>query len=196
MGSQMTDLAGVILAGGRAQRMGGGDKGLRLLAGRPLIAHVIDRLSPQVTALAINANGDPARFAGLGLPVLPDPLTGQPGPLAGVLAAMDWAAARGADRVLTTPADTPFLPLDLAARLNGADGLAMARAGGLHPVCAIWPVRLAPDLRDALAAGEHRVGRLADALGAVPVDFPDRDAFFNVNTPDDLRRAERLLDAP
>ncbi|HHX88424.1 MAG TPA: molybdenum cofactor guanylyltransferase, partial [Paracoccus sp.] len=127
----MTDGAvlGVILAGGRATRMGGGDKGLRQVAGRRLLDHVIDRLGPQVAGLAINANGDPARLAGFGLPVLPDSLPDHPGPLAGVLAGMDWAAGQGARAIVTAAADTPFFPPDLVARLQaaaGPSGLALA----------------------------------------------------------------------
>lgn len=194
MGGKTGMTAAVILAGGQARRMGGGDKPLLPLAGRPLLAHVIARLGPQVTALALNANGDPARFAAFGLPVLPDPVPGQPGPLAGVLAAMDWAAARGEARVLTVAGDTPFLPADLVARLS-TQPFAMAESlGRAHPVVALWPIALRAPLRAALAAGEHRVGRFAAGHGAVQVPFPaPPDPFVNINTPDDLARAEALL---
>jgi molybdopterin-guanine dinucleotide biosynthesis protein A len=190
-------IAGVILAGGRATRMGGGDKALLPLAGRPILARVIDRLAPQVDALALNANGDPARFAAFALPVLPDPLPGHPGPLAGVLAGLDWAAARGAEALLTAAADTPFFPADLAARLQAAGPFAMAATPGdpapeRHPTFALWPVALRHDLRAALEAGLRKVVAFTDPHGCATVLFPDADAFFNVNTPEDLARAEAL----
>lgn len=179
--------------------MGGGDKGLLPLAGRPMLAHVIARLAPQAGPLAINANGDPARFAGFGLPVLPDTEPGRPGPLAGVLAGMDWAAGLGAAQVLTAAADTPFLPQDLAVRL-AEHGFALAAspdADGvlrLHPAFGLWPVGLRGELRQALRAGTRRVAGWALEHGAVPVAFAaqPRDPFFNVNTPADLAQAERL----
>lgn len=185
----------MILAGGRARRMGGGDKALADLAGRPLAAHVAARLSGHVAALALNANGDPARFAALGLPVLPDTLPGRPGPLAGVLAALDWAAGQGAEAAVTAPADTPFLPPDLVPRLRAASGegarpaLAAGADGALHPLCALWPVRLAPALRAALDRGEAKVRDFAAGQGAATVAFASDDAFFNVNTPEDLAAA-------
>lgn len=189
-------LAAVILAGGRATRMGGGDKCLLMLRGRPLLAHLLERLTPQVTHLALNANGDPARFAAFGLPVLPDPLPGQPGPLAGVLAGMDWAASLGLQAVLTLAGDTPFPPADLAARLIAAGPFALAAspdetgAPRLHPTVGLWPVALRADLRTALARGERRLGHWALENGAVRVDFPERpDPFLNINTPQDLARA-------
>lgn len=190
-------IAGVILAGGRATRMGGGDKGLRLLGGQPMLAHVIARLAPQVDALALNANGDAARFAGFGLPVIADDLQDFPGPLAGVLAGMQWAAGRGYTAILTAAADTPFLPLDLGVRLAGAGGFALAAApvdGELrpHPTQALWPVHLRQALRADLLAGERRMTRWALAAGAQLVAFDPAD-FFNVNTPDDLAQAEARL---
>lgn len=196
---------GVILAGGRATRMGGGDKGLLPLAGQPMLAHVVARLAPQVAALALNANGDPARFADFGLPVLPDPpLAGVPdfpGPLAGVLAGMEWAAMHGAGALLTVAADTPFLPADLVARLSSGR---ITQAAGLHedgtqrphPTIGLWPITLREALRQALQQGERRVGRWAATQGAQAVVFDDQpDPFFNVNTPEDLRRAEARLSA-
>ncbi|REC57994.1 molybdenum cofactor guanylyltransferase MobA [Rhodosalinus sediminis] len=194
-------VVGVILAGGRARRMGGGDKALAELAGRPLAVHVAARLSGHVAALALNANGDPARFAALGLPVLPDPLPGRPGPLAGVLAALDWAAGQGAAAAVTAPADTPFLPPDLVPRLRDASGegarpaLAAGPAGGLHPLCALWPVRLAPALRVALDRGAAKVRDFAAGQGAATVAFASEAAFFNVNTPEDLAAARAELAA-
>ncbi|WP_323035945.1 molybdenum cofactor guanylyltransferase MobA [Pararhodobacter sp.] len=189
-------IAGVILAGGRATRMGGGDKALLPVAGRPMLAHVIARLAPQVTALALNANGDPARFADFGLPVLPDPLPDQPGPLAGVLAGMEWAAAQGYTHLLTVAGDTPFLPEDLVARLAKAEFTLAASpddTGRLrqHPTVGLWPVTLRESLRAALLRGERKVGRWAAEHGAQSVVFTAQpDPFFNVNTPDDLTLAE------
>ncbi|MEZ5720576.1 MAG: molybdenum cofactor guanylyltransferase MobA [Paracoccaceae bacterium] len=191
-------VVGVVLAGGRGSRMGGVDKALVTLGGQPMIAHVIARLGPQVGALAINAGGDPARFAGLGLPVLPDPVPGQPGPLAGVLAGMRWAASQGASHVATAATDTPFLPADLVARLKaGAQApIALAESDGwLHPTFGLWPVTLAEDLELALEAGTRKVAGWALGEGAVRVQFAAEpfDPFFNVNTPDDLATAERIL---
>ena len=191
---------GVILAGGLSRRMGGGDKTLLALDGRPILDHVIDRLRPQTTALAINANGDPARFARFDLPILPDTVDGHPGPLAGVLAAMRFAAKKGGDAVLTAPADTPFLPRDLARRLGEArpaDGIAMASgAGRTHPVCALWPVSLADTLERTLRdEDERRIIRFAERHGLAIVPFDDDDdPFFNVNTPDDLATAQARFD--
>lgn len=192
-------IPGVVLAGGRASRMGGGDKGLLPLAGRPVLAHVLERLAPQVDLLAINANGDADRFARFGLPVLADSLPGQPGPLAGVLAGMDWAAGLGAAHLVTAAGDTPFLPPDLISRLRAAGPFALAASdpgGGMrvHPVCGLWPVALRDTLRAALLAGQRRVLGWAMDNGAVPVAFASDpvDPFFNLNTPDDLARAEAM----
>ena len=197
----MTPPLGVILAGGRATRMGGGDKGLLRLGGRSLLDRVIDRLSPQVADLALNANGDAARFAATGLPVLADSVDGFAGPLAGVLAGLDWAAACGADTVVTAAADTPFFPADLVPRLQlAADGMATplalaASADGRHPTFGLWPVALRDDLRAALEGGLRKVVLWTDRHGAGTALFPgaDPDPFFNVNTPDDLAQAEAWL---
>ncbi len=199
------DPPGVILAGGRAQRMGGGDKGFLPLAGRRVIDHVIARLASQCGGLAINANGDPARLAGFGLPVLPDPVPGQPGPLAGLLAAMDWAAGLGAAAVVTAAADTPFLPPDLVARLTaaatvgGAIAASPDAAGELraHPTVGLWPVRLRQDLARAIAGGERRLGAWAATCGAGRAVFGSDpfDPFFNINTPADLAAAEAVAAA-
>jgi molybdopterin-guanine dinucleotide biosynthesis protein A len=201
----MTDRPlGVILAGGRATRMGGGDKGLRLLGGRPLLAHVIDRLGPQAGALALNANGDPARLAAFGLPVIADNVAGHAGPLAGVLAGMDWAAALGGQAILTAAADTPFFPRDLADRLRaaaGPSGLALAATPDAvgkvwqHPTFGLWPVALRDDLREALAGGLRKIVAWTDRHGAGTAVFAATpfDPFFNVNTPEDLAEAEALL---
>lgn len=201
-------IAGVILAGGRARRMGGGDKALLPLGGRPILAHVIDRLAPQVDRLAISANGDPARLAGFGLPVLPDAVPGHPGPLAGVLAGLDWAAAAGAEFMASAAGDSPFFPANLVACLRAAavaaeTPLAMAAspaagAGGFdrHPTFGLWPVALREDLRAALAAGTRRVSEWTARHGCARAIFHgEGEPFFNINTPQDLARAEAMLAA-
>jgi molybdopterin-guanine dinucleotide biosynthesis protein A len=197
-------IVGVVLAGGLARRMGGGDKGLRPLGGRPMLDRVVARARAQVAALAINAPGDPARFAPYGLDVIADSVPGFAGPLAGVLAGLDWARRRhpAARFVASFATDAPFFPRDLVARLDaarvsaGAD-LAAARSGGQdHPVFGLWPVALADDLRRALVdEGLRKVDvwtarhRLAVAeFAAVPFD-----PFFNANRPEDLAEAERLV---
>jgi molybdenum cofactor guanylyltransferase len=200
----MTDIPGVILAGGNATRMGGGDKGLRVAGGRRLIDWVIARLGPQCGPLALNANGDPGRFSDLGLPVLPDEMPDRPGPLAGVLAGLDWAAGLGAEALVTAAADTPFLPNDLVARLEGAagpTGLALAATTGddgrllRHPTFGLWPVALRDDLRAALGGGLRKIVLWTDAHQAGTAVFPTTayDPFFNVNTPQDIAEAERII---
>ncbi len=200
----ITEIPGVILAGGRATRMGGGDKGLREVGGRRLIDHVIDRLAPQCRRLALNANGDPARFAEFGLPVLADSVDGYPGPLAGVLAGLDWAATFGAEAIVTTAADTPFFPLDLVDELQtaaGPSGLALAASpdetGRLqrHPTFGLWPVALREDLRSALAGGLRKIVLWTDQHDGGTASFASEpyDPFFNINTPEDIAMAERLL---
>lgn len=197
---------GVILAGGLASRMGGGDKGVLPLGGRPLLSHVIDRLEPQVAALALNANGNAARFARFGLVVLPDTIDGFAGPLAGVLAGLDWAAAQGADSIVTAAADTPFFPADLVPQLLLAgEGMAAPlvlaatpdpkRGPSRHPTFGLWPVSLREDLRAALLAGLRKVVMWTDQHGGREAVFPVHriDPFFNVNTPEDLEQAESLL---
>lgn len=203
----MTPL-GVILAGGLATRMGGGDKGLLELGGRPILDHVIDRLAPQVGALALNANGDPARFAGYDLPVVADSIEGFAGPLAGVLAGLDWAAGQGAEAIVTAAADTPFFPRDLVARLvAAAEGqehpLVLAatpdpkRGQVRHPTFGLWPVALRENLRSALADGLRKVVLWTDGHAGREVLFEDGppDPFFNVNTPEDLTEARAILEA-
>ena len=198
-------LPGVILAGGLATRMGGGDKGLREVAGLPLLDRVIARLAPQCFPLALNANGDATRFADYGLPVLADSVAGHPGPLAGVLAGLDWAAARGADAIVTCAADTPFFPADLVARLReaaGPSGLALAassdEAGKVwrQPTFGLWPVALRDDLRSALEDGLRKIVLWTDRheAGTAVFDFGAYDPFFNVNTPDDIVEAERIAE--
>ena len=187
---------GAILAGGQGRRMGGADKALLPLAGRPLIAHAIDRLEPQVERLSISANGDPARLARFGLPVLPDTSASQ-GPLSGILAALDWAAPLGATHLVTAPTDAPFLPPDLTPRLLLAGNLSLARsAGNDHPTFGLWPVALRDPLRAFLASGaKTSIRAFADAQGAARADFPDDGAFSNLNTPQDLATAEARLKA-
>ena len=193
----------MILAGGLSSRLGGGDKCLIELCGRPLLAHVISRLAPQVDPVGLNANGDPARFAGYGLPVWPDPVAGYPGPLAGFLAALDFARDTGCTFAATAAADTPFLPENLVSRLATASEAAgmvpavAASQGRAHPVFALLPVSAHTALRDALAGGARKVMDWLQAQGAVTVDFAvgDHDPFFNINTPDDLEIARSLLKA-
>ena len=195
---------GVILAGGKATRMGGGDKGLRAVGGLRLMDHVIGRLGPQVGGMAINANGDPARLAEFGLPVLADSLPDHPGPLAGVLAGLDWAAGLGAEAIVTAAADTPFFPRDLAERLQaaaGPSGLSLAASpdetGRMqrHPTFGLWPVALRHDLRAALTGGLRKIVIWTDGHGAGTAVFDSQpfDPFFNINTPEDIVTAEALL---
>lgn len=197
------DVAGVVLAGGLGRRMGGGDKCLRLLAGRPLIAHVIARARPQVAALLLNVNDadSAAALEGFGLPIAPDVVAGFAGPLAGILTAMRWAQAQApACRWLASfAADTPFFPLDLVVRLRtavaegGAEIACAASSGRSHPVFALWQVALADALERALTLENIRKIDAWTARYAVQaVSFGgavDDDPFFNVNTPDDLTRA-------
>ena len=196
-------IAGVVLAGGLSRRMGGVDKALAPLGGAPMIAHVLDRLAAQVDALAINANGDTSRFEQLGTPVFADVVSGYAGPLAGIHAAMIWAGRNeGVSHVVTAAADTPFFPEDLVARLRqsrtGPETIAMARSkSGLHPVFALWPVRLAGDLEAWLKRTETlRVTDWVREHDVAACEFPLRedgtDPFFNVNTPEDLAEAETI----
>jgi molybdopterin-guanine dinucleotide biosynthesis protein A len=197
------DTVGVVLAGGLARRMGGGDKPLRTIGGRTILDHVLARLAPQCGTLVINANGDPARFEAFGLPVVPDTVADHPGPLAGVLAALDWAAEHRPDAefVATAPGDCPFLPHDLVARLQAARlaanaDLAIAHSSGqAHPVIGLWRVALRGDLRQALVEEDIRkISRWQARHACVSVDWPTEpvDPFFNANTPEDLGAAERL----
>tara|TARA_B100000780_G_scaffold28808_1_gene18257 strand:- start:20 stop:625 length:606 start_codon:yes stop_codon:yes gene_type:complete len=200
----MTKLLGVILAGGQASRMGGGDKSLLPLAGRRVIDHVLERLRPQVSDIALNVNGDPSRFAEFRLPVVADSVSEFPGPLAGILAGLDWAAEQKGDYILTVAADTPFFPMDLQNRLEDArlsSGLPIALAstngqGKLyrHPTFGLWPVSLRGDLRRALAAGVRKVVLWSDEHGTAEALFPNDnyDPFFNINTPEDLVKAEAM----
>lgn len=211
----MTELVGVLLAGGLSSRMGGGDKSLKTVGGVTILERVVTRMRPQVGRLILNANGDPARFRSLpflaDLPVAPDGVPDFAGPLAGVLAALDWAAehAPGASDVISVATDGPFLPRDLAARLIGARDdararLACARSGShqggwqTHPVIGLWPVALRHDLRSALVdEGLRKIDRWTARHPLVYADFGTDpvDPFFNANTPDDLAEAERIADA-
>lgn len=197
---------GVILAGGQATRMGGGDKGRLPLGTGTLLSHVIDRLGPQVAGLALNANGAPERFDDLGLPVLPDSIAGFVGPLAGVLAGLDWAAKQGAETIVTAAADTPFFPADLVPRLllegeGMANPLVLAATPDAegrpqrHPTFGLWPVALRDDLRMALNEGLRKVVLWTDRHNGRLAVFQVSgfDPFFNVNTPADLKQAEELL---
>jgi molybdenum cofactor guanylyltransferase len=197
---------GLVLAGGQSRRMGGGDKALRELGGMTLLERVTARLRPQVAALVLNANGDPARFAGCGLPIVADSVADFAGPLAGVLAGLDWAAANRPDCafVASVATDAPFFPRDLVGRLGhalavaGADLACAVSDGRAHPVFGLWPVRLREALRAALVTeGVRKVdvwtGRYK--LAAVPFVAVPFDPFFNVNRPEDLAAAAKLLPA-
>jgi molybdenum cofactor guanylyltransferase len=195
---------GAILAGGLARRFGGGDKTLRAVGDRSVLVRLIDRLAPQVTQLILNANDDPRRFEALGLPVVADTLPDRPGPLAGVLAALDWAALFAPDVgwIATVPGDAPFVPRDLVSRLHAErhrDSATFAcamSAGRTHPVVALWPVSVRGELRNAVAEdGIRQVGRFTQRYPCCAVEWPTQpaDPFFNVNTPEDLIEANRLL---
>ncbi|MEM6670073.1 MAG: molybdenum cofactor guanylyltransferase MobA [Pseudomonadota bacterium] len=206
----MKKTAGVILAGGLSRRMGGGDKSLLDLGGATILSRVRRRLSEQVEDLALNANGDPSRFRALELPVVPDTIDGFAGPLAGVLAGLDWAAEAGYDKIVTVAADTPFFPSDLVERLTAAAEaendapLACAQTQGRdHPTFGLWSVALREDLRTALAEeGLRKVVLWTERHGCARAEFPmvettrgPLDPFFNVNTPDDMAEALTWLDA-
>ncbi|WP_439575069.1 molybdenum cofactor guanylyltransferase MobA [Phreatobacter sp.] len=205
----MTDRAypatlGVLLAGGLARRMGGGDKPLRAVGARTILDRVVERVAPQCDGLVVNANGDPARFGFLGLPVVADSVPGFAGPLAGVLAALDWARASrpGCEWVMSVATDSPFLPHDLAAGLHAARqaaGTPLACAlsdGQTHPVIGLWRVDLADDLRHALVVEDMRkIDRWTARHGIAHAEWPAEpyDPFFNANAPDDLAAAEAVL---
>ncbi len=199
---------GVLLAGGQSRRMGGGDKGLLEIAGRPMLAHVLERFVPQVHHVVLNANGDAERFAAFGLPVVSDSIEGNVGPLAGVLAGMRWSAKNAADatHIATASTDAPLIPADLVQRLASAlDGkperIALAASGGhKHPVIGLWPVDLADDLEAALKDGVRKVLHWTDRHGTLVHEFAFReisgrkvDPFFNANTPEEFEEVAALI---
>lgn len=194
----MSDAA-VILAGGQARRMGGGDKGRLMLGGQSLLERVIARLQPQIDAMVLNANGDTQRFSDLGLPVVSDSIGDFPGPLAGVLAGMDWAAQRGHSHLISVAADTPFFPVDLVQRLSEPDAAVVLAAtpdpdrGRIpQPTFGRWSVDRREELRDALNQGVRKIRQWTQAQGEALVVFDEMD-FFNINTPEDLSLAEQRL---
>jgi molybdopterin-guanine dinucleotide biosynthesis protein A len=199
----MTEIPGVLLAGGLARRMGGGDKPMRIIAGKTILERVIARIGTQCDGLILNANGDPARFAKFDLPVIADNVVDFPGPLAGVLAGLDWVAKSRpqAKWMLSAAGDCPFLPRDLVVRLDqerrqqNAE-LAVAASGGrTHPVIGIWSVRLREELRQALVVeGLRKIDRWTSRYPLATVTWPTTpfDPFFNANTIDDLAEADRL----
>ena len=200
------DTVGVLLAGGLSRRMGGGDKTLRPVAGRSILDRVIGRARDQVGPLILNANGDPARFAAYGLPVVPDVVEGFAGPLAGVLTGLEWTAANAPDAewVASFATDAPFLPTDLVERLrrcmaDKAADMACASSGGqAHPVFGLWPVRLRHELRRAMVEeGVRKVDIWTARYRLATAEFPlaPVDPFFNANKPDDLAEAEALIAA-
>jgi molybdopterin-guanine dinucleotide biosynthesis protein A len=194
---------GLLLAGGLARRMGGGDKPMKTIGGRTILTRVIARLGSQCDGLILNANGDPQRFAAFGLPVVADTVDGFAGPLAGILAGLDWIAAHRPDVtwMLSAAGDCPFLPRDLVTRLHQAriaqnTKIAIAASGGqTHPVIGLWSVALRDDLRHALVVENfHAVGRWTARYDPAIVSWPlePLDPFFNANTVDDIAEAERL----
>lgn len=193
---------GLVLAGGLARRMGGGDKALLKIGGETILERVLARLGPQCEQVILNANGDPARFAAFGLPVVADEIPDFAGPLAGILAGLDWAAAHSPlEWIASVPGDCPFVPRDLVVRLHAArraagTPLACAKSGDWrHPVAALWPVALRADLRHALLdEGLHKIEVWTARHGVALAEWADRpvDPFFNVNRPEDLAEAERI----
>lgn len=200
----MQKCVGILLAGGLARRMGGGDKPLLEIGGRPIIAHAIERLGPQCAGLVVNANGDPSRFSAFGFPVVADSVAGFAGPLAGVLAGMDYVCAQRPEvtDIVTAPADTPFLPTDLVKRLydsrkSANARIAIAESGArVHHAVALWPVSIRDELRHALVAEDLRkvsafIARYPNVNVAWPVE--PYDPFFNVNQPEDVDAAKALI---
>jgi molybdopterin-guanine dinucleotide biosynthesis protein A len=205
--SSTAPVVGILLAGGKSSRMGGGDKCMRPLGGRPILAHIIERLRPQVSDMIVNANGELSRFAPFGLTVVEDSVAGFAGPLAGVQAGLQWIKNHRPDIAcgVTMATDTPFFPADLVRRFLAVQrdrpALAVARsAEGVHPVIGLWPVALAGDIQDALKHGLHKVGAFTEQRVAIEVPFPpvtiagtEIDPFFNINRPEDLAEAEALI---
>ncbi len=194
---------GVILAGGLARRMGGGDKPMRTIGGRTILDHVISRFKPRCGALLLNANGDPGRFSSVGLPVIADSVPDYPGPLAGILSSLDWVADNrpNVEWVVSTAGDCPFLPRDLvrrfhAARISEDAQLAVAMSDGrTHPVVGLWRVDLREELRHAMVTEELRkIDRWTARYRTATVVWPTEpiDPFFNANTIEDLAQGEQL----
>jgi len=209
-GSGDCDVTGILLAGGRSSRMNGHEKALLDIGGKPMLLHVLARLAPQVGHVAINANGDPARFSGHGLPVIRDSIDGYAGPLAGLHAGLAWARNETPEAcfVASVPVDSPFVPTDLVPRLkaallahNAACAIASSQ-GERYPVAGLWRLELADAIEMALNENVRALHRFADLNQAVTVDFPLMsvgeeaiDPFFNVNAPTDLDRARALYAA-
>lgn len=202
--SAPADIAGVLLAGGLARRMGGGDKPLRTLGAKPILDHVIARAKPQVGRLLLNVNGDTARFAQYGLPVATDVIEGHAGPLAGILTGLEWARTTmpAARWLVSFATDAPFFPADLVVRLRqaveggGADMACAQSAGRTHPVFGLWPISVAGDLRRAMETEDMRkIDAFTARYKITHVDFPavPADPFFNINRPENLAEAEALL---
>ena len=210
-GEKRHPITGVVLAGGQATRMGGGDKTLKRIAGRPILSIIVERLAPQVDALVLNANGDPGRFDAIGLPVIADPVGDHAGPLAGILAGMLWARETHPDArfIISAAGDSPFFPSDLVERLAegcGRDEMTIAMAAsanGVHPVFALWPVALADELKSFLEDGisgkildfADRFFRLNVPFDHIDIDGEEFDPFFNINTPEDAERANSVARA-
>jgi len=200
------EIVAVLLAGGLSRRMGGQDKMLRGLGGESILARVIARVEPQVGILLLNANGDPERFADFGLPVAEDVVGDHAGPLAGLLTGMEWTRANAPQCpwVLTVPTDAPFLPRDLVERLlwaledEGAEMACASSGGRHHPVCGLWPVRLAGELRRAMEEGVRKVDIWTARYKLAVADWSTEpvDPFFNANRPEDMAEAERILGQP
>ena len=201
------DIAGVILAGGQSSRMGGGDKSLKLLGNKTILEHVIERLSPQVATMVLNANGDPQRFSRFGTPVIQDQTDGFLGPLAGVLSGLEWAEKNGFQRIITVAADTPFFPKTLARDLCSAVSnssapiaLAATQPFGMHkinrhPTFGLWPVSLRNNLKDSLNVGIRKIVIWTELHGHIDVLFEsgEHDPFFNVNTHADYNFAKKRI---
>lgn len=197
---QRHEIGGVVLAGGKSSRMGGGDKGMLALGDRPMLAHVIARLKPQVASLVLNAGGDPRRFEEFGLPVIADRGPEKEGPLAGVLAGIDWATRQpGLRAIVTVSTDAPFIPTDLVSRLtaSGAPLVCAVSHAHVHPTISLWPLSIGPAIEAALKDGQREMMAFVVNAGARLADVRQRgqdvDPMFNVNTPEELDTARRFL---